>query len=606
MTIPELLKKANSLPLQPGCYIMKDAHGEIIYIGKAKKLKNRVTSYFREDSDRQPKVEKMVSHVNDFDYIVTDSEFEALVLECSLIKQNMPKYNILMKDDKGFCYVKVSLEEYPRITAELQMADDGATYYGPYISPFAVKSMVETAVTAFRLPTCTRRFPNDFGKGRPCLNAHIGRCMALCSGKISREEYLNTVNNAVELITKDKKTLIARLKSDMNTAAENLEFERAARLRDSIDAIEKTINGQKVVRSTRDKNMDVFAFAADERNICAEVLKFRDGLLCDKDEQLIPDTDNIPEAREEFMTTYYLGGREIPRKVCVDEEFESLDLMTRYLSELSGHNIQIHVPERGENRALVSMAYSNAADRLKRSAGRRSREEASMGELANMLGLPAAPKRIEAYDISNYGSEAVAGMVVFDDGSPKRSAYRRFIIKTVDGVDDYASMTEVIMRRVNRYNMGTPGFNKKPDVILLDGGRGHLATIWRALEGTSFEDVPVFGMVKDNKHRTRGVVAVEGEIDVKMHKLAFSAVSRIQEEVHRYTVDYQRSHHTKNALKSFLQDIPGVGEKREAALLKAFKNIEGIKAATLEQLCDVKGMNESCAGKVYDFFHGEN
>ncbi len=592
--------------MNPGCYIMKDSHGEIIYIGKAKKLKNRVTSYFREDSDRQPKVEKMVSHVNDFDYIVTDSEFEALVLECSLIKQNMPKYNILMKDDKGFCYVKVSLEEYPRVTAELQKAEDGATYYGPYISPFAVKSMVETAVAAFRLPTCTRRFPNDFGKGRPCLNAHIGRCMALCTGKISREEYLNTVNNAVELVTKDKKTLISRLRSEMNATAGNLEFEKAARLRDSIDAIEKTINGQKVVRSAGDKEMDIFAFAADERRVCVVVLKFRDGMLSDKDEQLIPETVNIPEAREEFMTTYYLSGREIPRKICVDEEYESLELMTRYLSEISARNIQIYVPERGENRALVTMAYSNAADRLKRTAGRHSREEASMGELASMLGLPSAPKRIEAYDISNYGSEAVAGMVVFDDGFPKRSAYRRFIIKTVDGVDDYASMTEVIMRRVNRFSQGTAGFNSKPDVILLDGGKGHLATIWRALEGTSFEDVPVFGMVKDSKHRTRGVVAVEGEIDVKMHKLAFSAVSRIQEEVHRFTVEYQRSHHTKNALKSFLQDIPGIGEKREAVLLKAFKNIDGIQTATFEQLRGVKGMNDASAEKVYRFFHGEN
>ncbi len=606
MTIEELYKKASELPLQPGCYIMRNRRGEIIYIGKAKRLKLRVQSYFRAGADHQPKVAKMVSQVDRFDIIVTDSEFEALVLECSLIKQNMPKYNILLKDDKGFSYIKVSLDEYPRISAELQKVDDGAIYYGPYMSSFGVKKMVEAATLAFKLPTCTRRFPQEFGKGRPCLNAHIGRCMALCTGKISKEEYLGDINAAVALLTKGTGDIVRRLEADMEQAAERLEFERAARIRDSIAAIKKMEDGQKVIKRSEDEDMDVFAFAANERSVCAVVLKFRAGKLTDKDEQIIYDTVNIDDAREEFVTHYYLNARDIPKKVLVDRGFEGSDLLGRYLSENKGKSVSLSVPQRGDNHALVAMAYNNAADRLKRDAGRRTREEATMGELANLLGLAEPPRYIEAYDISNYGEEAVAGMVVFENGFPKRSANRRFIIKSVSGVDDYASMTEAVLRRVNRYTQGDKGFSRKPDLILLDGGKGHLSTIWRALEGTAFEDVPLFGMVKDDKHRTRGIVSTDGELDVAMHKAAFTAVSRIQEEVHRFTIDYQRGRHSKNSLRSFLDDVPGIGEKRAKALMKAFKSPDGVKGASVEQLRAVSGMSEPAAKAVYRYFHGEN
>ncbi|MEG1650576.1 MAG: excinuclease ABC subunit UvrC, partial [Oscillospiraceae bacterium] len=560
MILTELFEKALSLPLQPGCYIMRDKKNEIIYIGKAKRLRIRVQSYFRAGAVHQPKVEKMVSQVDNFDVIVTDSEFEALVLECSLIKQNKPKYNILLKDDKGFSYIKVSNERYPRITVELQKKDDGATYIGPYMSTFGIRRLVDSAVLAFRLPTCSKKFPQQFKKERPCLNAFIGRCMALCTGEIGEQEYNSRVNDAVTLITKGSKSILNALNEEMLRASEALEFEKAARLRDNISAIKQAESGQKVIKSTADSEMDVFAFAGDEKNVCAVVLKFRESLLCDKDEQMLYDTTSIDEVRDEFISHYYISSRDIPRKILCDSEFESMGLVEQMLTEQENHRVAVSVPQKGENHALVAMAYNNAVDRLKREAGRKNKDENALGELANLLGLEKAPQYIEAYDISNYKEEAVAGMVVFQNGIPKRSDYKRFIIKTVDGIDDYASMTEALTRRVARYDDKTGrGFSTKPDIILLDGGKGHLSVIHQALKNTSFADVPLFGMVKDDKHRTRGVVALEGELTVSMHKTAFALVTKIQDETHRFTVGYQRQRHTKTSFRSSLLDIEGIG-----------------------------------------------
>ncbi len=603
MTLDELYKKALSLPLQPGCYIMRDRRNEIIYIGKAKRLRIRVQSYFRPGAEHQPKVAKMVSLVDHFDTIVTDSEFEALILECSLIKQNRPKYNILLKDDKGFSYIKISAERYPRITVELQKQEDGGTYIGPYISTFGIRRLVEAAVQAFKLPTCAKQFPRQFGKERPCLNAHIGRCMAVCTGKISEEEYNRRVQEAVSLITKGSKSILQGLRAQMQEAAEALEFEKAARLRDTIAAIEKAEAGQKVVKSTAEADMDVFAFAGDEKNVCAVVLKFREGHLCDKDEQLMQETTAIDEVREEFISHYYIESRDVPRRVLCDTAFESMALVEQMLTAQEGHRVTVAIPQKGENHALVAMAYNNAVDRLKREAGRKNRDENALGELANLLGLERPPAYIESYDISNYGEEAVAGLVVFQNGAPKRSDYKRFIIKTVEGVDDYASMTEAILRRVARYDDGkSRGFMTKPDVILLDGGKGHLHTIHQALQNTSFADVPLFGMVKDDKHRTRGVVALEGELTVSMHRTAFALVTRIQDETHRFTVEYQRQRHSKTAFRSSLLDIEGIGEVRAKQLLREFRTIEAIKNASVESLAAVKGMSEKSARAVFDYY----
>ena len=605
MTIPELFQKAQQLPAQPGCYIMRDAANEIIYIGKAKRLRVRVSSYFRAGAEHQPKVAKMVSLVDHFDVIVTDSEFEALVLECSLIKQHKPKYNILLKDDKGFCYIKISAGRYPRITVELQKIEDGGAYIGPYMSTFGIRTMVDNAVAAFKLPTCSKKFPQQFRKERPCLNAHIGRCMALCSGEIGEEEYNARIRDAVALLTKGSKSILASLQSDMEKASEALEFEKAARLRDSIAAIKKIETGQKVIKSTSDSDMDVFAFAGDEKNVCAVVLKFREGHLCDKDEQLHRDTTDIAALREEFVSHYYINNRDVPRRVLVDSEFGDMDLVSQMLSQQEGRRVAVNVPQRGDNHALVAMAYNNATDRLKREAGRRSKDENALGELANLLGLSKPPAVIEAYDISNYGEEAVAGMVVFRDGVPRRQEYKRFIIKTVEGVDDYASMSEAISRRVARYDDGaSKGFSVKPDIILLDGGKGHLSVVSDLLAATSFADVPLFGMVKDDKHRTRGIVAREGELSVALHKTAFSLITKIQDETHRFTVEYQRSRHSKTSFRSSLLDIPGIGEVRAKQLLRHFKTIEAIRGASVEELAEAPNMSTVSANAVWRHFHG--
>ncbi len=603
MTLSELNKKALSLPEQPGCYIMRDKSNEIIYIGKAKRLKNRVTSYFRSGATHVAKVAKMVSLVDHFDTIITDSEYEALVLECSLIKQHMPKYNILLKDDKGFCYIKISKEDYPRITDEFKKKDDGARYIGPFYSAFPVRSMVETANTAFKLPTCNKVFPRDFGKERPCLNFHIGRCMALCSGKISREDYNETVNNAVTLLSKGTKTIVDKLREDMATASDSLEYEKAARIRDSINAILKQDDGQKIIKNTADNEMDVFAFAGNEKNVCAVVLKFREGKLCDKDEKVLYDTSSIEDAREEFLTHYYIYSKDIPKKVLVDSAFESIDDLSKMLSDQQKRNVAVAVPQRGENHALVAMAYNNATDRLKREAGRKSKDEAALGELANLLGLSEIPKRIEAYDISNYGDEAVAGMTVYVNGVPRKADYRRFIIKTVEGVDDYASMVETLIRRAKRCEVGSVGFNQRPDIILIDGGKGHLSASQNALKGTTLEEVPLFGMVKDDKHRTRGVVSKDGELSVALHKSAFSLVSKIQDETHRFTVGYQRSRHSKTSLKSSLTEIDGIGETRAKEIMKALKTLDAVRAASIEELMKVKGMSVRAAKAVFEYFN---
>ncbi len=471
------------------------------------------------------------------------------------------------------------------------------------MSTFGIRTMVDNAVAAFKLPTCSKKFPQQFRRERPCLNAHIGRCMALCTGEIGEEEYNARVRDAVTLLTKGSKIILASLQSDMEKASEALEFEKAARLRDSIAAIKKIENGQKVIKTTSDSDMDVFAFAGDEKNICAVVLKFRDGRLCDKDEQLHRDTTDIAALREEFVSHYYISSHDVPRRVLVDSEFEHMELVAQMLSEQEGHKVAVNVPQRGDNHALVAMAYNNATDRLKREAGRRSKDENALGELANLLGLPEPPAVIEAYDISNYGDEAVAGMVVFRNGVPRRAEYKRFIIKTVEGVDDYASMIEAITRRIARYDDGTKAFSAKPDIILLDGGKGHLSVLSEVLSHTSFADVPLFGMVKDDKHRTRGIVAREGELSVALHKTAFSLVTRIQDETHRFTVEYQRSRHSKTSFRSSLLEIPGIGEVRAKQLLKSFKTIEAIRNATEEELAAAPGMSAVSAGAVWKHFH---
>ncbi|MCI8648725.1 MAG: excinuclease ABC subunit UvrC [Anaerotruncus sp.] len=610
--LPLLAQKAHKLPLLPGVYIMKNKAGDIIYIGKAKLLKNRVSSYFRSVEKHQPKVYQMVCHVQDFEYIVTDSEFEALVLECSMIKLHAPKYNILLKDDKGYSYIKIYPKEYSRISMALQKGDEqGATYIGPYMSSFVVRETVEEANRAFRLPTCTRRFPQEFGKGRPCLNFHIKRCMGVCQGKISLGEYNEILAQALDYIKGGSAQSIEKLTARMNEYAEAMQFERAAQLRDRIRAIQRITESQKVV-FTSVANQDVIALVRSDKDTCAVVLKFRSERLVDKQDFLLGVVDNLDSARLEFLLRYYTGrgtGQEFPKKIQLDGPIEDMEMVARLLSEQAGHKVELRIPQRGEQHKLVEMARTNAAERLSLKVQRTGRELAALDELARLLGLEKPPSYIEAYDISNIGSDTVvAGMVVFEDARPLRRCYRKFSMKTVVGTDDYASMSEVLRRRFERYRdpeKQDEAFDRLPDLILLDGGKGHVGVIAPLLAEMGIA-VPVFGMVKDDRHRTRAIAQSGGEIAIASHRSAFTLVSSIQEEVHRYSVEYSRAKHQKSAFELTLTQCEGIGEKRAAEIYKHFKTIKAIRAASVEQLAQVKGVSKSAAEKLYSFLRLED
>ena len=594
------------LPLLPGVYIIRDKEGQIIYIGKAKRLRTRVSQYFREGVPHDAKVTKMISHAFEFDVIVTQSEFEALVLECSQIKQHKPKYNILLKDDKGYSYVKVTREKWPRLSAALQKDDENADYYGPFTSSFAVREMVEAASDVFRLPRCTRRFPQDIGKGRPCLNAHIGKCMAVCSGKIRNEDYREAVESALHMIRHGQADIMKTLKARMEDAAGRLDFERAALIRDQLAAIEKVSRGQKVVRSEV-AEQDVIAFAGSANAVCAAILRFREGRLADKREFLFHDTQDIAALRDEFLPRYYLEDTEfIPKSIAVDEAPAGAQHLQRLLSETKGAKVQLYVPQRGDTKKLVEMARTNAFERLARESGRYAREQRALDETAHLLGLAAPPRVIESYDISNWGDgTSVAGMVVFEDGKPKKAGYRRFKMHTVPGTDDYASMAETLARRAAEYEKGTNSqFKIKPDLLLIDGGRGQVAAVRAALAGTRLADVPVFGMVKDSKHRTRGLVDAAGrEIALAMHRGPFTFITSIQDETHRWANDYRRRLQKGRAYSSTLEAVPSVGPATAKALLAHFKTVGAVRAASLDELCAAKGVSKRAASAVWNAFH---
>ena len=605
MTKAELHEKAKMLPLLPGVYIIRDKRDVIIYIGKAKRLRTRVSQYFREGVPHDAKVTQMIEHACNFDVIVCQSEFEALVLEASQIKAHTPKYNILLKDDKGYSYVKVTREEYPRISAALQKDDDNADYIGPYTSSFAVREMVETAQDAFLLPRCGRRFPQEIGRGRPCLNAHIGKCMALCSGRISKEAYNEAVQGALRLIRHGKKDIVKTLEERMAAASERLDFEQAALLRDQIAAIKKVAAGQKVVVD-ESVQMDVIAFAGAGQNSCAAILRYRRGRLTDKREFLFKGTTELPALREEFLPRYYLDGEEIPRIIAVDELPEDAEALIRLLSETRGSKVQLYVPQRGDTAKLVNMAYTNAVERLARESGRTDRQQRLLDETAAVLGLPEPPRVIESYDISNWGDgTSVCGMVVFEDGRPKKSGYRRFKMKTVFGTDDYASMAEALGRRAAEYEKGGGGqFSVLPSVILLDGGKGQVSAVKAALRGTELEKVPLYGMVKDDHHRTRAIVTADGrEIAISMHRGVFTFISAVQDEVHRFSIAYQRENQKKKAYASSLTAVPGVGPATAKALLAEFKTVAAVREAEVQELCRAKGVGEAAARAIYDHFH---
>lgn len=596
-----LREKARKLTEKPGVYLMKDKTGEIIYVGKAKRLKNRVSSYFRKNSSHNEKVRKMVSLVEDFDFIVTDSEFEALVLECSLIKQYDPKYNILLKDDKGYHYIRISNDPYPRITSEKQRTGAGV-FLGPYTSSFAVKEAVNEVNKVFQLPTCTRKF-NFEKKSRPCLNYYIKQCFGACLGTMSREEYLELIDQAVQYLKSGSAQSVEQMTREMELASEQLNFEKAIRLREQIKAIKKIAESQKIILGEH-RNLDVIAMAQNGLSACFAILKFRDGKLVDKDDFILSDVYDPVEVRNDFVSRYYTNHPDVPQRVLVDEEKMDLPLLEQYLNRLSDHRVYLTVPQRGEGRKLIQMAMSNAAEQLSYKVKHTGREIAALDELSRLLGLSKTPEIIEAYDISNLGdSGIVGGMVVFENGRPSKKDYRKFSIQSTASQDDYGSMREMLDRRFARYKSQEgedSSFGRLPDLILLDGGKGHVAAVKEIFTKYGIH-LPYFGMVKDDRHRTRAIAKEGGEISISSYKSAFHLLTRIQDEVHRYTISYQRKVRKKSMMELELTQVPGIGEKKAMAILRRFRTKAALREATAEELAAAAKVNLEKANEIKDF-----
>ena len=607
--LPVLRKKAMNLPLNPGVYIMKDKSQQIIYIGKAKYLKNRVSQYFGSQNNHALKVRRMVENVDDFDYILTDTELEALVLECSLIKQHKPKYNILLKDSKGYSYIKITKGPWGRISSCFRKDEENCEYLGPFTSGYSMRNLVEEANRIYKLPTCSRKFPRDIGKGRACLNFYIGLCCAPCIKKVNEEEYADILSDAVEFLKGGHGQQLKVLKKQMLIYSENMEFERAAVLRDRISAMEKLQTNQKVI-SQGVKNQDVFAIVQGEEKACVNVLRFNKGVLYDSEYFIIDFDENLPEVRYELIMNYYNTlSREIPPRIVVDGETESEELLTSWLSEKAGRKVTFGTVQRGEQVSIMTMCRKNAAERLAQHYGRKGSQANALDELKTLLGLDKIPEFIESYDISHTaGSDNVAGMIVFRNGLPYKKAYKKFSIKSFTGQDDYGSMAEVIERRFFHYldeNETDEGFKTLPDLILLDGGVGQVNAVRPVLENLGLGFIPLFGMVKDDKHKTRAITSDGGEISITSKRQAFTLVSSIQDEVHRFAITYHKKKHSKNALMTQLTQIEGIGEKKAVILMKHYKTIKAISTASYEDLMKVEGITKVNAEKVFDFFNKE-
>ncbi len=600
--LPYLREKTAKLTTSSGVYIMKNNSGEIIYIGKAKNLKSRVSSYFRENPDHTPKVASMVSNVYDYNFIVTDTEYEALVLECSLIKQHQPKYNILLKDDKGYSYIRISDEPYPRITAEKNREKPGA-YLGPYMSGFVTRETVAEVNRVFRLPTCNRKFPRDFRKGRPCLNYHIDLCRGLCRGRISEMEYAHTIAEAVDYIKSGSTESVERMKNEMEKAAAALDFERAAMLRDRISAVKKASETQKMFDSDVEE-ADVIASAHNSGSQCVSVLVYRNSRLFDKQAFFFDEEEYESSVLlESFIGQFYHGrGSDIPKNIYIDSDLQNEEMLEKWLSGLKGSRVYLHTPKRGALVKFTELSRNNAAEELALKAGRTAREVKALETLGTILGLKNAPLYIEAYDVSNLSSSSiVAGMIVFENGRPLKKAYKRFSFPEKNTPDDYACMQETLRRRLTHYvnQDGDEGFSRKPDLILLDGGIGHVNAVRPVLEELELQDIPLFGMVKDSKHRTRAIASDGGEIAVSHKQDAFNLLTQIQDEVHRFAISYMKSRHKKQSYELELTKVKGIGVKKAQKLLLYYKTKENMKNASAAELASVAGVNIERGKEIY-------
>ena len=604
MTFEELKDKALTLPYEPGVYIMRDKADQVIYVGKAKKLKNRVSQYFQDTASHSPKTRLMVSKIDHFDVIVAASEFEALVLECSLIKRYLPKYNILLKDDKGYPYLRVdSKAAYPRITMVSKPANDGADYYGPFGSRGITQDVMEAIRLTLRLPDCSRQFPRDIGKDRPCLNYHMGQCDGWCQPGRGEKEYRSRMEQAKQLLSGNYKSVADEIKGEMLAAAERLEFELAATLRNRLTSVE-ALGQKQLVTAGSLADTDVIGFAQTEVKACFAVLHYSGGNLLDKDYEILTAAEDPEAALSSLVKQYYLSRGAAPKIVLLPHEMDDSELFGQLLEERYGRKTKFKVPQRGDNVRLVELAEKNALEEAQRVTGKEERFAATVTMLGKMLAIDP-PKRIESFDISNIsGTDIVAGMVVFQDGKPKRSEYKRFKIEGLNDQDDYASMHQVIKRRFTHYLASDKGFDTKPDLLLIDGGINHAQTAVRALQELGLS-MNVFGMVKDDRHRTRALVTPEGsEIRIDNQQNIFALVGNIQEETHRFAISYHRNLRSKRLRYSQLDQIPGIGPKRKEELLKAFKSITAISQASLPEL--ERLLPKDAAMSVYMHFHKES
>ncbi len=595
--ILRLRKKANNLPQLPGVYIMKNSVGEVIYVGKAKKLKNRVVQYFRTDAAHTPKVKKMVSRVNDFDYIVCDTEFEALTLENSLIKQYSPKYNILLKDDKGYHYIKISNDKWRKITAVKQL-DKNGTFIGPFNSGYVVSRTVKEALKIFKLPDCNRSFDKY---SKPCLNYHIGLCMAPCRAKTPLSEYNEALNSAIDFIKNNNTHNINELKAKMEKASEELNFEYAAKLRDRINAIERIHEKQKVILSDTVRH-DVFATSLVGDTACVQAFVFINGHLSDEKHFFFDGVTLKSELYSEFLPQYYSIYEDIPKRIIIDALPDD-DTVAEWIAKKGGHTVEMLVPQRAEKLKLLNMCAQNASEHLAQKIERSIKETSALNSLAELLGMENPPRYIEAYDISNIaGSENVAAMVVFRDGRPQKDLYRKFKIKSFIGQDDFRSMAEVLDRRLSEYEKGQDeAFKTLPDLILLDGGVPQLRAVEPILKKHNV-NVAMFGMVKDNKHRTDAIATTGGNIAIKSNRSAFTLITSIQDEVHRFAIGYHKARRSKSMLESKLTEIEGIGKEKAKNLIKHFKTIDKIKNANPQELLKVDGIGKKYAENIIEYF----
>ncbi len=606
MTFDELKEKAHSLPLKPGVYIMQNAKNEVIYVGKAKALKNRVSQYFSNLASHTEKTRAMVGQIDHFDVIIADSEFEALVLENSLIKRHKPHYNILLKDDKGYPYIRLAVnEEYPNFSLSNRIHDDGARYFGPYGGRGATWDIVDALRSALRLPSCSKKFPRDLGKERPCLNYHLGKCAGWCRAEMDGEEYRQTIEQAVRLLEGKFREVGDELLAEMEQAAEELRFERAAELRDRYKSIELLGKRQKVLSGML-ADTDVAGFYRGEAKSCFVVLHFVDGELAAKDWELMetPMEEDDAEVVSALVRQFYASRNQFPKQILLPCEIEDEVPLARMLSEQAGRKVNLITPQRGAKADLIRLANTNAVEEVERATTRQERTNKLLEALGKLLGLEQPPRRMEAFDISNTGAEdIVASMTVFVDGKPRKRDYKHFKLKDMNGPDDYASMRQVITRRFSHYKSGDENWDQMPDLLLIDGGAMHARTAQDALAELELS-VPVFGMVKDDRHRTRALAAPDGqEIGLGHNQALFALIGTIQEETHRFAIEFNRLQHAKKVKRSVLDQIPGVGPKRRADLLKHFKSIKNIKAASPAQLEEV--VDKRTAQAVYRYFKEE-